>query len=55
MKKILALVMTLTLVSGLVLTFGAVETYAASGSYKLPTKITQYEYKKGKWKKNGYR
>ena len=51
MKKILALVMTLTLVSGLVLTFGAVETYAASGSYKLPTKITQYEYKKGKWVK----
>lgn len=51
MKKVLALFMTLALVSGLVLTFGAEETYAASGSYKLPTKITQYEYKKGKWKK----
>lgn len=50
-KKILALFITLTLVSGLVLTFGAEETYAASGSYKLPTKITHYEYKKGKWKK----
>lgn len=51
MKKILAFIMTLTLVSGLVFTFGAEETYAASGSYKLPTKITNYEYKQGKWKK----
>lgn len=51
MKKILTLVMTLALVSGLVLTFGAEETYAASGSYKLPVKITHYEYKKGQWKK----
>ena len=53
MKKIFALVMTLILVSGLVFTFGAEKTYAASGSYKLPTKITQYEYKKGTWKKTG--
>ena len=51
MKKLLALFMTLTLMSCLVLTFGAAETFAASESYKLPTKITQYEYKKGKWKK----
>ena len=52
-KKLLALLMTLTLVSGLVMAFGAEETFAASGSYKLPTKVTTYEYKKGKWKKTG--
>ncbi len=51
MKKLLAFVMTLALVSSLALTFGVEKTSAASKSYKLPKKITKYEYKKGKWKK----
>lgn len=51
MKKISALFLTLVMMSGLIVVYGTADAYAAGGTYKLPTSVTQYKYENGKWKK----
>jgi len=54
-KKAIALMMLFMMTASLVLVFGPAEVSAASGSYKMPTRLKTFEYKNGKWKKTNDR